>query len=194
MEELSAIEPLVSEQYLNSGPDVLPLIENIFDQDGSITVKPKALENSDYYLTLKIEPNGNSPMVVIELSDAKGDPIIFTTKSDIDRTPGATLGFGEDPKGQLRVAGSVGNFSDKGVNSPNPAIRNITGVIAPYEDAFCLALAKKSGKSVIRQVGTSHRMDSRMVQNYLKRGYVPEDPDSEKGGAIEKTFYPPSNL
>lgn len=52
LEKLEPIEPVISEQYLNSGADVSSEIAGLLDgkNGGGIRLKPKSLSNSPYFL------------------------------------------------------------------------------------------------------------------------------------------------
>jgi len=188
MEELPVVEPMVSEEYLSLGADVLAQIDGIFNVHHTITVKPTSLENSPYYLTLRRDLDASSYVIIVNivLSDSTGAPIIFTDTEGMEETPGVALVV-SDSDTKLRVEGIVQNYSNEALNSSNPAIRNITGVIAPYEDALCLELARNTGKEVIRQVNTPHAVNSQIVQNYLRRGYTLTH-DSRENIMLEKIF------
>lgn len=88
----------------------------------------------------------------------------------------------------VRVTGSFFNRSHEADDLRQPPIRNISGVIAPYEDALCILAAKRTGKPALREVATALPPNSRYVTNYLRRGYERESDDQERTGMIRKSF------
>jgi len=184
-EQLEPFDPVISNNYLKSGVEVLPVIEDHIDDKG-IRVKPSALENTPYFLDIH-EQDGNtegSRKIHIRIVNEHGEPINRPSGYDFIYYPGTT-------EAEIMVTGIAFNNTHRREVIKQKPVRNLSGIMAPYEDAICQNIANKSGKSVRRRVKTSEPVDSKFVQNYLRRGYgrTPDRGD-DRGGTLVRLFFP----
>ena len=176
VEILHPIEPNVTPRYLLSAESVLNQIRGIHKSGYQKTIKPTALENTDYFLSFYTYTDSGLSFILVRVVNKDGSDINnIKTGCDLNYNP-------YDQRGPT-VCGSYFNYSDKIDKVPQgivqDPIRNISGVIAPYEDAICMSFAKlKQNREtgVTRKVDTSRsNIEKRFVKNYTDRGFRFED-------------------
>lgn len=161
-------EPEITGEYLNGSKKYLEQMRNVVANSTNpylpTEIDSPILDDSGYKILIQRinQPGSNQYTLYIDgpQSNQSGVDLIINP--------------------ELIVRGYVGNKSS-GHNVAKP-LRNVSGILAPIEDAFCQAIADASidKRTAIREVSTYHTPDSRFVQNYIRRGYVPEDQGNGK--------------
>lgn len=185
-ERLEAIEPVMADEYLRSARAVLSQLEGLL-AGRTVWIKPAPLENTSYYLTL-CERDGfdeGQRMVLIRLVDGEGN--------NINGHPsGGTFFYRpESVEIPVKVSGVIVNNTHR-VKAlvTKPPLRNLSGIMAPVEDAMCMYLAEALGKSVERTLHTSEPGNSRFVSNYRDRGYgASSNIGVSEGLTLKKLFF-----
>ena len=75
---------------------------------------------------------------------------------------------------RIRIIGEIHNDTSRSNRLQQQPVRNFSGLVAPYEDAYAQAVANTSGLIVVRFVSTNLGVHSTLVQNYLARNYIVE--------------------
>lgn len=190
-EHIQAIEPIISDEYLNSGLQLVHIIEQISaDPDNhELIVKPNALDNSPYYLRLiyKHLPN---------FADAAYFEMRIVDKDNRmvnDTDAGISIFYSVEEGQEVSVTASTFNYSHSAENIAQEPIRNVSAIVAPYEDAICIWLAKRYPDKVVRRsVDTLQPLSSRIVQNYMRRGFERigmSDSDTRAGHLVKEYSY-----
>lgn len=192
-ESLEPIEPAISDDYLNSASQVikeLPALEN----GQTATLKPTALENTPYFLHISVEENTPSKKINTNLSVRMR--IVNQSGGGINGEKSGIDLFSSQPEDgdYIEIINAIFNRShlpdvdeaDKVLKEA--PIRNVSGIIAPYEDAICLVLAKKTGKNVKMRMNTSLPPHSRTVTQYQKKGYQRTSDNPDRTGTLFKWF------
>ena len=94
----------------------------------------------------------------------------------------------EDP---IIIEASYSNHSHKSDKMFEPPIRNISGIMAPYEDALCQYIANLTSSEVHRIPDISiDAKETRFAKNYLNRGYRKVESSSADSLILCKKFEP----
>ncbi len=184
-------EPMVTESYLNSYMNYVDLITKVVSTlpvslSSSSTHKPiseisvSPLDSSSFYVGCYGWKNDRELFTALR---------IFCKKRSQTKTGYVGVALKYDPQGKV-VFGEYEN----GSNASQYPICNISGVLAPLEDAFVQSLANMNQAEIIRVVYTGQPLTSRFVQNYLLRGYNQYLGTNGQHNILERTFAPLQNL
>lgn len=169
METRPFIEPAISENYLCSSSGFDFMLRRIVDSpNSSLKVKPNSLDPTPYFLRIasRIQDNVTGDIsVIMEIINDQGKLIN-------GRRCGAVFGYNPRDRRLISVTGEFHNDSHRPSVLMDTPIRNVSGVIAPLEDALCQAIANKMKVTARRQVYTNQVTGSRFVRNYEARGYM----------------------
>ena len=194
METVQAIEPSVSTSYLNSYPDfvpvILPIVKNLPGAIMATEVNSQTLAFTPY----KVACHGKRLYV--------GSEVVTEFHIDVVNRDGTEITSGHNGVAldYYEERGTVQGHIDNDTHRHTPLkvgsqpIRNLSGVVGPIEDAFCQVVANESKRTITRLVKTYQKKDSRLVQNYMKRGYritneeIVDDSDAPAGIWLEKEF------
>lgn len=177
------------EEYLKGGPDYvqeMTVLINSLGEDWSQTeLSPRILGDISCHLVVRGR-NYTDGKIEIELA------VIPDRK---DRYNGVNPGIIIAYNKRFRlVTGAISNRTNQVIGGKDkielPPLRNVSGILAPYEDAFCQAIANKTKKPVRRTVSTEKGPDSRLVTNYLKRGYSQRPESDETFQSLFRDFLP----
>jgi len=175
------------EEYLKGGPDYvreMTILITSFGGDWSqAELSPRILGNIDCHLVVRGRDHDGE--IEIELA------VIPDGKDSYNGVrPGIIIGYN---KRSRLVTGAINNRTNQIIHEDRielPPLRNISGILAPYEDAFCQAIANKTKKLVRRTVSTEKGPNSKLVTNYLKRDYIQRPESDETFQSLFKDFLP----
>lgn len=185
--DISPVEPHVNDIYINNPDSFFSKVSQLLVSKNKkwIVIDTPALDATRYKL-----------FAWFEKSDAKVVYQFRVRNPDKTMINGADVGYtlGFNPKTGV-VSGAIFNKSHQPDNmekiTQNP-IRNLSGVMAPIEDALCQVLSNVHQITVIRDFSTNQPRLSRYVTNYLRRGYVDRNIDGPTQGHTNliKVFNP----
>lgn len=194
MSELSPFEPLVpdealfftSEQYKLISAFLSGVLSTSESTQFSIDLPDERYSAVGYGNRLAIRRDGvNTPSLNAKFTI--GNSSTPTDKENPLLINGIETSYcieGDLDPDVINLAGSIHNNSirhelDDRLDPkeyPDSPISNISGVLAPWEEALCQSIADIRRCKVIRSVSTSASPTSRFVQNYYRRGFR-DEPD-----------------
>ncbi|HEX8923286.1 MAG TPA: hypothetical protein VF828_00950 [Patescibacteria group bacterium] len=165
--KIEAFEPYISFEYLKYTSSVIEEVMPVARMHKEIFIRPELLDPVGYQIKI-------SSINLFEDTPEMSVTFEILNKQK-ERINGMFCGlYNElDPRGKPRIEvyGEFANNTHRAVSISERPIRNMTGIIGPYEDAFCKVLATAYNREVKRKVFTNHGRESRLVQNYINRGY-----------------------
>ncbi|MCL4384165.1 hypothetical protein M1116_01830 [Patescibacteria group bacterium] len=175
------IEPLISSDYLNSGQQKKAEINPEIFQDGKIQdLRPEPLHGSPYHLQIRNKNTEGYLLTDVVVVDGAGQEVV-------DSECRLGLVMPAETKGKEAVIAGVYFNASAGVKG-KPAIRNLSGIVGPYEDALCQLYADQQGVAAQRRVTTNQAAQSRFVRNFVSRGFAVESWEGVLN--ITKTYNP----
>lgn len=144
--------------------------------EGKIILKPGPLLGTDLNLSfthVASKTQDNKTNLQIEIVDDSG-----VTAFGLDTTMEYLwIRYRED---QVLVTNNIYNRSGENNRGRQP-VRNLSGILAPYEDALLYQIAANERKNVVFRIQTSMGVDTRFIKNYLERGFVLKENDDPTG-------------
>lgn len=178
------LEPNVTEEYLRDYQSFIAPLVNIVqtlpDRNTPVEIATPALETTPYKLIAYTKSGYGEIHLHLR--------VVNQDNSNINGgQAGMNLFYNA---GNKTVTGNAFNHT-RPENRPirQSPIRNVSGILAPLEDAFCQALADTRKETVTRDFITERPIFSRFVQNYLSRGY--KRVESRKGTVRLKRVFTP---
>lgn len=178
-----------STSYLNSYMNYRNEARELIHYENPVIIKPPPLVGTPYYIGLSLIHEKVDTLVYLELSLADGSIVYFDQLRGGSASTMMQLRYWEN-SGQdiVVITGSIHNSSFEKSNPNLQTIYNYSGVIAPIEDAICVALAEKTGKRVRREVASGRDKLNRFINNYLNRGYILDSTSSKNVINMHKDF------
>ena len=183
MSEQDFIEPDISLNYLRSYKLMLPFVTAAFGlaraKHEPYYIVPEPLTSYDLQVMIDVVPYFfGEKRINLRVQKRDGTNVN-------NRVAGCLLTFVEEGDDAWAVSDHYDNHTHRGSQSKDKPVRNVSGILAPYEDAVCQYVADVTGKKVHREIITGQKADSRFVRNFLNRGFAPV-PGSV--GIAEKVF------
>lgn len=194
------VEPTITNEYLKDSTscykDMLAVRQ--LSDGQSVMVHPDVLRDTPYGIRWSKETSSDGSHQVINFALSGGWDATAGTLDYGRASGGLEYYLNKRDQGRIVVTGNFLNNTRKGDSEAvqPPVVRNFSGVIAPYEDALCQAIADNEGANVRREVHTKQPVERRFVQNYLDRGYTFIEPEGkpEEWHYLVKDFEPHSAL
>lgn len=186
--EREFFEPIITQEYLDSGAEKAKELEEmgLFDfKKGKVKqiVKSVVLENTPYSLSIFSKNKHFLNPIYLHVVYNNGK-LINRKKSGLKMKP---VSF-SPPQPHFNVLGDIYNNSEGNIFTKKPFIKNMNSIIAPYEDAICILLAKKTNQPVTRIIITSQKNNPFYVENLQERGFIAEEGEVEGLMAVKKYY------
>lgn len=190
-EQVTPFEPIVNDTHLCDFQSYIGLLMSqikLFQKKlpGTYSYRPIVkipvglLKNTPFYVGCYGYVNSNETFMALRIfheanPQGKDNYVGIAIKYD----PIDSVVYGDYENGSAHIS------TDLQMKHP---ICNISGILAPIEDAFSQTMALKHEKSVQRVVFTDQPEKSRFIQNYIKRGYAHSVSDDRQNFILEKEF------
>ena len=179
------IKPRITNDYLHSAEVFLSQLDGLLAGE-RVSIKPAPLEETPYHLILyeTTDRREGKNMIVVRLVNSKEEHVNGIPSGAIfSYRPGTSEAL-------VEVSGIFINNTHRVREPTEPPVCNLSGIIAPVEDAICFHLAGVLGRPVRRKVNTSEPTSSKFVRNYRRRGYGMGAIRQEGGVVLERLFFP----